>query len=219
MKAHSTSVTNLPPEPEAIRAKCFHPSGTFVEFPKEEIEQSIPDRFERIVAAHSGRLAVKTNRAELTYDELNRAANRVAHALLARHGSVEEPVLLMLDTSAPMIVSIIGALKAAKIYVPLDPSFPILRHREILEDTAADMIVTDSKNLSLAAELAAGKLVTVITPTGRNGRRRLTSAVILNSSKALQGLAPQAQRKFYSQANPAPLSSLPDDVQGRTNSR
>ena len=154
-------VFELPPKQEAIPAKCFHPSGTFVEFPKEEIEQSIPDRFEQIVAAHSGRLAVKTNRAELTYEELNRTANRVAHALLARHESVEEPVLLLLDNGAPMIASIIGALKAAKIYVPLDPSFPILRHREILEDTAAGLIVTDSKNLSLAAELAAGKLALV----------------------------------------------------------
>jgi non-ribosomal peptide synthetase component F len=125
-----------------------------VEFPKEEIEQSIPDRFEQIVATHSGRLAVKTKQAELTYDELNRTANRVSHALLARHGSVEETVLLLLDNGAPMIASIIGALKAAKIYVPLDPSFPILRHREILEDTAAGLIVTDSNNLSLAAELA-----------------------------------------------------------------
>jgi hypothetical protein len=40
---------NLRPEQEAIRSKCFHPSGTFVEFPKEEIEQSIPGRFEKIV--------------------------------------------------------------------------------------------------------------------------------------------------------------------------
>ncbi|MDZ4343158.1 MAG: amino acid adenylation domain-containing protein, partial [Candidatus Binatia bacterium] len=154
-------VFKLPPEQQAIRDKCFHPTGTFVEFPKEEIEQSIPDRFEQIVAAHSGRLAVKTNRAELTYDELNRKANRVAHAILARHGSAEEPILLLLDNGAPMIASIIGALKAARIYVPLDPSFPILRHREILEDTAAGLIVTDSKNLSLAAELAAGKLALV----------------------------------------------------------
>ena len=28
---------NLPPEQESIRAKCFHPSGTFTEFPKEDI--------------------------------------------------------------------------------------------------------------------------------------------------------------------------------------
>ncbi|HEY7165359.1 MAG TPA: hypothetical protein VIB79_12405, partial [Candidatus Binatia bacterium] len=39
----------LPPEQLAIRAKCFHPSGRFEEFTKEEVEQSIPERFEKIV--------------------------------------------------------------------------------------------------------------------------------------------------------------------------
>jgi len=33
----------LSPEQQAIRAKCFHSSGTIVEFMKEEVEQSIPD--------------------------------------------------------------------------------------------------------------------------------------------------------------------------------
>jgi len=50
----------LPPEQLAIRAKCFHPSGIFIEFKKEEVEQSIPERFERIVRKHPDRLAVKT---------------------------------------------------------------------------------------------------------------------------------------------------------------
>jgi len=41
--------SELPAEQRAIRAKCFHPSGTFVDFKKEEIEQTIPRRFEKIV--------------------------------------------------------------------------------------------------------------------------------------------------------------------------
>jgi hypothetical protein len=44
----SNSFTNLPPEQQAIRAKCFYPTGSFVEFKREEIEQSIPDQFEKI---------------------------------------------------------------------------------------------------------------------------------------------------------------------------
>ena len=36
-----------PPEQQVIRAKCFHPTGAFVEFKKEEVEQSIPERFEK----------------------------------------------------------------------------------------------------------------------------------------------------------------------------
>jgi len=71
---------------QAIRARCFHPSGTFVEFRKEEIEQSIPDRFEKIVRLYSERLAVKTRDHAFTYDDLNKAANRVARAILAQRG-------------------------------------------------------------------------------------------------------------------------------------
>jgi len=40
---------HLPPEQQAIRDKCFHPSGTFVEFSIEDVEASIPERFEKIV--------------------------------------------------------------------------------------------------------------------------------------------------------------------------
>jgi hypothetical protein len=42
--------SQLPPEQEAIRAKCFHPTGKFVEFLKEEVEQSIPEQFEKMPA-------------------------------------------------------------------------------------------------------------------------------------------------------------------------
>ena len=48
-KQMSASFTKLPAQQEAIRAKCFHPSGTFVEFPIEDVETSIPARFEKIV--------------------------------------------------------------------------------------------------------------------------------------------------------------------------
>ena len=41
--------TKLPLEQELIRAKCFHPKGNFFEFGQAEIEQSIPERFEKMV--------------------------------------------------------------------------------------------------------------------------------------------------------------------------
>jgi hypothetical protein len=56
----SERVANLPPEQQAIRDKCFHPRGTVVEFPIEDIEISIPARFEKIVRMYPDNLAVKT---------------------------------------------------------------------------------------------------------------------------------------------------------------
>jgi len=144
----------LPPEQQAIRDKCFHPTGTFIEFRKEEIEQSIPDRFEQQVQLYPHRLAVKTRSHELTYDELNKAANQVARAILAKCGNGYESIALIFEQGAPVIAAILGVLKAGQIYVPLDPTFPRARINYMLEDSQARIILTNSKNLSLASTLA-----------------------------------------------------------------
>jgi len=144
----------LPPEQEAIRARCFHPSGSFIEFTKEEIEQSIPSRFEQMVRKYPERIAVRAKSSSLTYEALNWAANRVARAILARRGEGEEPIALLLEQGAPMIVAIIGVLKAGKIYVPLDSTLPHSRITYILEELQAPLIVTNNHNLPLAKELA-----------------------------------------------------------------
>ena len=70
---------------QVLKAKCFHPSGSFVQFSKEKVEQSVPDRFEQQVAKYPDRIAVKTKNFSLTYDALNKTANRLAHAMLAFH--------------------------------------------------------------------------------------------------------------------------------------
>lgn len=103
----SSHIGSLPPEQQAIRDRCFHPTGTFIDFKKEEIEQSIPDRFEQQVRLYPHRLAVKSRNHTLTYAELNEAANRVAGAVLARLGDGEEPVALLLEQGAPLITGIL----------------------------------------------------------------------------------------------------------------
>ncbi len=44
----SKRIREVPPEQQALRAKCFHPTGTFIGFEKEEVERSIPERFEAL---------------------------------------------------------------------------------------------------------------------------------------------------------------------------
>jgi amino acid adenylation domain-containing protein len=148
---------NLPPEQEAIRARCFHPTGTFVEFKKEEIEQSIAERFEQVFSKYPDRIAVKTRSQALSYQELNRAANGVAHAVLARQGDGNEPVALLLTNAAWIAAGTLGVLKAGKIYVPLDPSHPFPRMNYIKSDIQAKLILTDNLNVSAATALAQGE--------------------------------------------------------------
>ncbi len=57
MSTHPVKPPGLPPQQQAIRDKCFHPTGTFTEFEKEDVERSIPDRFEEQVRKYPGRLA------------------------------------------------------------------------------------------------------------------------------------------------------------------
>ena len=138
--------------------KVFPSDGTFVEFPKDEVEQSIPDRFEKMVRKHGERLAVRTDNHAVTYDELNRLANRVARAILTKSHDNQRPVALLLENDAPMIAAILGVLKAGKIYVPLDPLLPDTRAGYIMDDSQAGLIVTDSKNRALANKLARNTL-------------------------------------------------------------
>ena len=144
----------LPPNQQAIRAKCVHPSGRFVEFPKEDVELSIPARFEKIVARYGDRTAVKSGNQALTYQDLNQAANRLAHAIVAQRGKVQEPIALLMEHDIPLFVAIIGVLKAGKICLVLDPSFPKDRNIFLLQDSQASLLIADGENLSLAGELA-----------------------------------------------------------------
>ena len=110
-----------------MQAKCFHPTGMFVEFKNEAIEQSIPDRFERIVHLYPHRLAVKAGDRSLTYDALNRVANRIARAIVAKRRTGSEPIALLFEHGIDAITAIFGTLKTGKFYVALDPSFPAQR--------------------------------------------------------------------------------------------
>jgi non-ribosomal peptide synthetase component F len=116
---HSTQL-NIPNKQLDIRSKCVHPTGTFIPFPADCIDQSIPELFERQVHLHPNRLAIKTRHYTFTYDELNRAANRLAHNIVELRGRGSENIALLLDLGALQTIAIFGVLKAGKAYVPLD---------------------------------------------------------------------------------------------------
>jgi amino acid adenylation domain-containing protein len=139
---------------ERLEGRGLASANVFIKFKREEVEQSIQQRFEQQVAKYPERIAVKTKHCSLTYKALNQAANRIARVILARGGEEEKPVALLLSNDAPMIAALLGVLKAGKICVALDPSLPEARASYILEDSQAKLIVTDSKHLTLAGKFA-----------------------------------------------------------------
>lgn len=139
-------------------ARVQGPTNPFVRFPKEDIEQSIPSRFQQQVQRYPDRLAVKTTTHELSYAQLDKDSDRVGRALLATMGEPACAVALLLEQSVAAVAAVFGALKAGKPYVPLDPSNPAARIKYILADSQAGLVVTNDKYLALARALVGDKI-------------------------------------------------------------
>ena len=122
-------------------------------FDKADIETSIPEMFERQVTAGPGRIAVATRQQSLSYDDLDRWSNRIAHAVLRALGDMEEPVALLLRQSAEAVATTLGTLKAGKIYVPLEPGQSERELQSVIADCEPRLIVTDARHVPLAKRL------------------------------------------------------------------
>jgi acyl-coenzyme A synthetase/AMP-(fatty) acid ligase/acyl carrier protein len=163
----SEAVETLPPEQRAIRDKCFHPTRTFVEFELDEINQSISNRFEQQAAKYPERIAVRSTRHTLTYDELNRAANQVARAILDHSDVGQRPIALLFEHGVPFVIASLGALKAGNVQVSLESGFPKARLGYVLEQSKAAVLVTDNANLPLARRLGDLPLINIDEIAGR----------------------------------------------------
>ena len=116
----------------------------------EQIESTVTERFENIVRRYPDRLAVKMGDVALTYNELNKAANRIGHAIIDKRGLGSEPIALMFEHGIDAVAAIFGVLKAGKFYVALDGSFPESRVDFILNDSQTNLIVTNETSVELA---------------------------------------------------------------------
>jgi amino acid adenylation domain-containing protein len=129
------------------------------EFPPPEAIPSLVWRFEEQVRRHPDRPAVSFGGRALTYAELNRRANRVAHALIAALGTDPEPIALLMHQDVGVMAALWGVLKSGKYYVPLSPFDPSARQEHILEDTEARAIIVDAENVEAARTLGGERLV------------------------------------------------------------
>ncbi len=98
--------------------------------------------FERQVERQPNAIAVTYEEASLTYAELNRRANSLAHYLRGRGVGPDVLVGLYMPQSVEMIIGILAILKAGGAYVPLDPIYPQKRLQFMLADTGISILVT-----------------------------------------------------------------------------
>jgi len=124
-------------------------------FPRADIEQSVGRRFEKVAARQGGRLAIKDGNSEVTFEELNQQANRVAQKVLELDGEGNRPIAVLMATSIPSAACMLGLLKAGKIYSVIDPQFPLPRIQFMIEDARAPIVIALAPHLALARKATA----------------------------------------------------------------
>ena len=86
--------------------------------------------------------AVAFEDQKLTYADLNRRANQLAHHLMKLGVGPEIPVAICMERSLDLPIALLAVLKAGGAYVPVEPSYPRERLSFILEETRAPVVLT-----------------------------------------------------------------------------
>ncbi len=111
-------------------------------------EYCVHQLFEAQVACTPDAVALVYEEESLTYDELNRRANRVAHHLQKLGIGPEGLVGICMERSVEMLVGLLGILKAGGAYVPLDPAYPAERLAFMIEDARVLLLLTQKRLLA-----------------------------------------------------------------------
>jgi amino acid adenylation domain-containing protein len=137
------AITTLPLLPAAERQQVLMTwSATQAASPREVCLQEL---FEAQVERTPDAVAVVCIDQQLTYRELNRQANKLAHFLRTLGVGPDVLVGICLERSLEMVIGLLGILKAGGAYVPLDPAYPQERLAFMLEDSQAPVLLTQQR--------------------------------------------------------------------------
>ena len=111
-------------------------------------KSTIVDLFRVSVTSRPQAIAVQEGQVSLTYAELDRLSNQIAHRLLRVGLEREEVVALLLDRSRFFIVSALGVLKAGGTYQPIDIESPDQRVAYLLKDGGSRFVLAQPNQLT-----------------------------------------------------------------------
>ncbi|MBQ0933562.1 amino acid adenylation domain-containing protein [Ideonella sp. 4Y16] len=122
-------------------------NDTRIDFPRDKC---IHQLFEEQVERSPDATAVAMDDKQLSYSQLNAKANQLAHHLRCQGVKPDTLVGICLERGLDMVIGLLSILKAGGAYVPLDADYPEERVAYILQDTGAQIVLTQS---SLKARL------------------------------------------------------------------
>lgn len=101
----------------------------------------IHEKFEEISVQFPNNIAIIHNDKKITFNDLNKLANNVAHFLLEQDIKIGYKVGIVMDRSINMMACILGVLKIGATYIPLDPNYPKDRIEYCLHQSKSDLIL------------------------------------------------------------------------------
>ncbi|GGJ02573.1 dimodular nonribosomal peptide synthase [Saccharopolyspora subtropica] len=107
-------------------------------------DTTLPQLFEEQAARTPDAVAVTFGEQHLTYEQLDVAANRLAHHLIDHGVGPEQLVALALPRGVELVVALLAVLKAGAAYLPLDPGHPAERIAYVVGDARPTVLISDT---------------------------------------------------------------------------
>ena len=100
--------------------------------------------FEQQVEQHPNAMAVSDNNFQLSYSQLDKKSNQLAHYLIEQGTQAGDAIACLIDRSVTMSVALLAILKTGACYVPLLNDMPAERINFIIDDTATKLVLFSS---------------------------------------------------------------------------
>ena len=118
----------------------------------------IATRFEMVAEKYADHVAIRTAHGDITYRELDRTSNRIAHAIMKACESSPERIGLLFEQGAESIISTLAVLKLGATFIPLDAADGSDRIYKVIADCVPSALLTTKSHEQLANKLADGRI-------------------------------------------------------------
>jgi amino acid adenylation domain-containing protein len=141
----------------------------------------VHELFEAHAASDPDHPALLHNGDQISYGELNERANQLAHALQGQGVGPDMPVAVCLDRGPDQLTAMLAVLKAGGAYLPVDPNYPPERVAFMLDDSKAQIVITDptpapdQPTTNLTTTTQPDNLAYIIYTSGSTGQPKATT--------------------------------------------
>lgn len=175
-KTYENILSQMVTKSDELISDLVFKTDTIHESKKNYPNDTVHQLFEKVAACYPDNLAIVYDSKKLTYDQLNKEANKLAHTLLdtqsISHGT---RIPILMERSEKYVVAILGILKAGACYIPLSVEYPQSRIDYILEKTNApfivdeDFLVSSQDTSNPNIEISNSSLAYIIFTSGTTG--------------------------------------------------